>query len=331
MAKKPKVVVIGGGTGTSVVLTGLKALGKNDLTAIVAVSDSGGSTGRLRDEFGFLPVGDLRQCLAALAHGELEQEIRKVLLYRFAKGSGLKGHNLGNLILTALEDLYASPGKAIEVASQVFRINGQVYPITEKAVQLVTEYADGTVRIGEHLLDDPKLGGQKIIRVKISPHAQIYQQAAKSIKTADLIVLGPGDLYASLLPNTLVRGFKPALQSSKAKFVYVVNLMTHYSQTHEMTAQAHLDEVVKYCQRRPDIVIVNDNHIPKSILQAYAKQKEYPVIDDLVSTKDTEVIRGDFLSAVKVSQVKHDQVARSLLRHDGKKIARVISQLVKGK
>ncbi len=328
MADKPKIVVIGGGTGTSVVLSALQAENKYDLTAIVAVSDSGGSTGRLRDEFGFLPVGDLRQCLAAMAHGDLQKEIRQVLLYRFEKGSGLRGHNLGNLVLTALEDLHDSPGKAIELASKIFRIQGKVYPVTEEAVQLVVEYEDGTVRIGEHLLDDPQYGGQKITQIKISPNAKIYAKAARAIKEADLIILGPGDLYASLLPNTLVKGFTQAIKKTSAKFVYIVNLMTHFSQTHEMTAQDHLDEVVRYTQRKPDVVITNKNGFSKDMLKKYASQKEYPVENDLDSDADYKLITEKLVSSVVQKQSRADEVPRSLLRHDGAKLAKIIEELI---
>ena len=143
-----KVVVIGGGTGTSMVLSSLKEHDGIDLSAIVSVADSGGSTGRLRDEFGFQPVGDLRQALAAFAEKDW---IKNLLLYRFNKGHGLEGHNLGNLVLTALQDMTGSTAKAIEVASKIFRLQGHIYPITTKPVNLVIEYSDGTVEIGEHI------------------------------------------------------------------------------------------------------------------------------------------------------------------------------------
>ncbi len=325
---KKRVVVIGGGTGTSVVLSGLKQAGVCDLTAIVVVSDSGGSTGRLRDEFGFLPVGDLRQCLAALADGKHQEDVRQMLLYRFNKGNGLSGHNLGNLIITALEDLKTSPGKAIETAGYIFRINGNVYPITEQNVNLVIEYKDGSVRIGEAHLDDPTLGGQIIKAIKLSPHAPIYYKAAQALKEADLIVLGPGDLYGSLLPNTLVRGFKPTLQRSKASFVYIVNLMTHYSQTHGMTASDHVRQVTKYCGRKPDIVIVNTGIISPKVQARYAQQQEFPVFDDLKDSSEYEIIRQDCISQVTTKQDINDLVPRSLLRHDSQKLATMLISLL---
>ncbi len=322
-----KITVIGGGTGTSVVLSGLKSISNDlDLSAVVVVSDSGGSTGRLRDEFGFLPVGDLRQCLAALAQDKNQQEIRQLLLYRFSKGHGLKGHNLGNLILTALEDLSLSPALAIETASRIFNIQGNVYPITEKIVDLEIEYVDGTKKVGEHILDDLDNGGVKIKQVRLKPEATIYNKAAKTIRQSDMIVLGPGDLYASLLPNACVRGFKQALEENNGLFVYILNLMTHFSQTHQMTAKDHLDEVVKYTGRYPDVIVINCGEIESEVIKMYEKKLEFPVIDDLEIKSN--VIREDLVNSVIVKRNKADSVFRSLLRHDSKKLAQLLIKLI---
>ncbi len=328
MQTRKTITVIGGGTGTSVALSGLKQYQEMcDLNAIVAVSDSGGSTGRLRDEFGFLPVGDLRQCLAALASGKHQQLVRELLLYRFEKGNGLQGHNLGNLILTALEDLANTPAQAIEQASNIFRIKGRVYPVSEDTVDLEIHYQSGKKLVGEHSLDDPANGGQKITQIKLKPPTKIYHKAATAIKEADLVMLGPGDLYASLLPNTLAEGFVKALTANKGKFVYVVNLMTHYAQTHNYTAKDHLSEVEKYTGRKPDFVIINNGNIPKTLIKEYEKAKEYQVIDDL-SEDDYQVIRADLVSKVKVHQLANDLVPRSLLRHDSQKLAKEIINLL---
>ena len=328
MQAKKQITVIGGGTGTSVVLSGLKQYQDLcDLNAIVAVSDSGGSTGRLRDEFGFLPVGDLRQCLAALASGKHQQLVRDLLLYRFEKGNGLQGHNLGNLILTALEDLAETPAQAIEQASNIFRIKGKVYPISEDTVDLEIHYQSGKRLVGEHSLDDPTNGGQKITQINLKPPTKIYHKAATAIRDADLVILGPGDLYASLLPNTLAEGFVQALTASKGKFIYVVNLMTHYAQTHNYTAKDHLLEVERYSGRKPDIVIINNGEISRSLVKAYERAKEYQVIDDL-DENEYLVIRADLVSKVKVQQSANDLVPRSLLRHDSKKLAKAIINLL---
>ncbi len=323
------ITVIGGGTGTSVVLSGLKEVPGCQLSAIVVVSDNGGSTRRLRDEFGFLPVGDIRQCLAALAGGDNQTAVRQLLLYRFSKGNGLEGHNLGNLILTALEDLTATPGEAIEIAAKIFQVKGTVLPVTEANVQLVIGYADGTTKVGEDMLDDPGLGGKKIQQVAFSSPAELYPKARAAMLAADHIILGPGDLYASLLPNALATSFTATLQESKAQFIYIVNLMTHYSQTHNMTAMDHIAEVTRYCGRKPDVVIINNGLIPDSIKTAYQAQHEYQVIDDVGEELGSlfQIIRDDFIAKVVTDKVAGDQLARSLLRHDSQKLTNTLLKL----
>lgn len=327
--QQQNIVVIGGGTGTSVVLSGLKEVPQYNLSAIVVVSDNGGSTRRLRDEFGFLPVGDLRQCLAALASGENQAEVRDLLLYRFKKGGGLEGHNLGNLILTALEDMAKSPGQAIEIATKIFQVEGKVLPVTEENVQLVIDYEDGSTKTGEDVLDDHAQGGKKIAKIRLTPPAKLYDKAREAMLAADHIILGPGDLYGSLLPNTLAEGFISTLQQTKAKFIYIVNLMTHYSQTHHMSALDHVTAVSDYCGRKPDVVIINNAPIPSSIATAYQAQHEYPVVDDISNrVQNFTVITDDFASKVVADTVAGDAVVRSLLRHDTEKLTATLRQII---
>jgi len=328
-AKLPlqQVVVIGGGTGSYVVISGLiKYLPQ--ISALVTVADSGGSTGRLRDEFGFLPVGDLRQALAALAQEKDQAIIRDVLLYRFAKGSGLEGHNLGNLILTALQDLTGSTSKAVELASKIFRLHGHIYPITTQNVDLVIEYTDGTFIVGEHHLNPNQGGGKKIKQVRLSPRAKIYQKAKESIESAQVIIIGPGDLYASLLPNLVVSGCKAAFAKTKAKIIYNVNLMTSFTQTHQMTARDHVDEIERHIGRPVDYVIVNNAPIPEKIIQAYQKQQEYPVIDDLDNSEATRIIRAPLIKTTQMKQTAKDEIVRSFLRHEPQALAQIIVKKV---
>lgn len=324
--KKPKVVVIGGGTGTFTVLSGLKQHDM-DLTAIVTVADSGGSTGRLRDQFGFLPVGDLRQSLAALARENDQSWIRELLLYRFNQGDGLKGHNLGNLILTALQDLSGSTPKALEIAGEVFRLEGKILPVTCENVDLVIEYDDGTFIIGEDNLNPEHGGGKKIKKVRLSPKAKIYSKAHEHISKADYIVIGPGDLYASILPNFIVSGTKKAVLSSKAKIIYIVNLMTRYTQTHNYTARDHIEELAKYIGKYPDIVVVNTEKVPSKILKAYEEEKGYPVVDDLTNN-NYKVIRSSLVSVANAKKNNGDAVKRSLVVHDQKKLTQILLDLV---
>ncbi len=344
-----KVVVIGGGTGTSMVLSSLKGLKGIDLSAIISVADSGGSTGRLRDEFGFQPVGDLRQALAALAEQQVQSStpkggqakfkvqsrntnnnwIRKLLLYRFSKGEGLTGHNLGNLILTALQDMTGSTAKAIGVASKIFRLQGHIYPITTKPVNLVIEYSDGTVEIGEHILDDTdKHGGDRIIGIKTSPRAEIYKQAKIAIENSSVIIIGPGDLYGSIMPNLVINGVDKAIKLSRAKLVFIMNLMTRYTQTHNMTAANHLEVIEKQIRRKFDAVIVNNGIIPAKILAAYQEQHEYPVVDDLKNDKAGKIIRADLVKFTLTKQHLSDTVHRSYLRHDPLKLRLVLNKLI---
>jgi uncharacterized cofD-like protein len=326
--KRKKVVVIGGGTGNFVVLSGLKNYNIS-LTAIVSVADSGGSTGRLRSEFGFLPVGDMRQCLAALA--EEDSFIRRVLLYRFDKGRGLKGHNLGNLILTALTDLAGSEARAIEVAANIFRLKGRVVPITDKDIQLKAVYKDNTQVLGEHEIDDPKhKGGKKITKLSCYPCAFINKQAEEEILKADMIVFGPGDLYTSVLPNLVVEGVKPVFKKTTAKLIYIVNLMTRFSQTHGFTAKDHVLELEKYLGRRPDFVLINKAKIPEKIKNLYKKEKGFAVKDNLKKgdLKDVRIIKKDFIAAKIIKKKKGDVLQRSYLRHDAKKLAKVLIRLI---
>jgi uncharacterized cofD-like protein len=323
---KPKVVVIGGGTGTSVVLTGLKEY-PLEITSIVTVADSGGSTGRLRDEFGFAPVGDLRQAIAALSKDTGSSLLREVMLYRFTKGSGFKGHNLGNLILTALQDMTESTAQAVEIASKIFRVQGHIYPITSRNIQLVIEYQDGTVEIGEHILDEAKHGGKKIVNLKTSPRARIYKKSRDAIVNADYIIIGPGDVFGSLLPNFVIEGVTQAVAQSSAQLIYVLNLMTRYSQTHNLTARQHLELIEQYLKKPVDKIICNSSPIPVKIKRRYAKDHEYPLINDLPDDPD-KIMRAPLIRTALVKPQKGDRLTRSYLRHHPQKLAQEIIKII---
>ena len=229
--QKKRIVTIGGGTGTHTVLRGLKNYQKQvDLTAVVTMADSGGSTGRLRDEFGYLPVGDVRMALAALASDvdEHEELVRELFLHRFAKGEGLNGHNVGNLLLVALTDILGSEDAAIRTAGKLLRVQGRVLPVTYDQTDLIATYSDGKVITGEHHIDEPvpDRHEQHIVDIAVTPGVQVNPAVVEAITTADLVVLGPGDLYTSLLANVVVPGVETALRDTTARIVYVCNLMT---------------------------------------------------------------------------------------------------------
>lgn len=318
---------MGGGTGSFVVLHGLKNF-PVELTGIINVTDSGGSTGRLRSEFGFLPVGDLRQGLAALADDE-DGTLLKLLTYRFNRGRGLEGHNLGNIILTALRDLYGSEPKALEKAAQVFRISGQVFPVSLTQAVLGAIYENGKKVKGEHLIDEPKFGGGIRIRdVFLEPRIKVYSKAAQAIREADLLVLGPGDIYTSTAPCLLVDGVKEAIKKSPAKLCYIVNLVNRYSQTFGFTCRDYLNEIAKYAGRPADVAVISTSRIPGNIYEAYLAEKSFPPEDNVMGTKKQLVVRGDFAKRAFIRKELGDSLPRSFYRHNGDKLARALIKIL---
>lgn len=329
------VVVIGGGTGTYPVLQGLKAYReKIAIKAIITMADSGGSTGRLRDEFGQLPVGDVRMALAALSSDYDKQGdlVRKLFLHRFDKGNGLSGHTFGNLLLVALTEILGSEVEAVKAAGRILRVRGHVLPVTEDDVHIVAEYDDDVIVKGEHDIDEPaeERYGHRIVKLYTEPAATISDDAREAILDADLILIGPGDLYSSLLANCVVGGVSEAIVQSKAKLVYASNLMTRPGQTDNMSACDHVREIERYVGRRPDIVIVNTGTVPKHLLEKYAESEQYPVIDDC-DEYEAEIIRADLLSTDEVVKPKSDVLQRSLVRGDGEKFAALLVKLLESK
>jgi len=326
--KKIKAVVMGGGTGTFAVVSSLKKLDWN-ITTIIAVSDSGGSTGRIRDEFGFQPVGDLRQSLAALADVDGQDWIQKILLYRFEKGTGLKGHNLGNLILTALQDMTGSTTKSLEIAEKVFNLTGTVIPVTEDTVDLKIHYTNGETAVGEHILDEKIDEPHSIDHVSLIPKCNINPKAADAIKEADIIIIGPGDFFASIMATLVFPEIPTLFAQSKAKKVYIENLMTRFTQTHDMSANDHLKKIEETVQSKMSYILFNNDSIPEEAVALYASVKEYPVKDDLPNSEN--VIRIPLINTELHHKQKYDTAYRSLLRHDYKKLSQVLESIMKEK
>lgn len=319
------IVCIGGGTGTFVALKGLKH-SPHHLSAIVAMSDSGGSNKRIRDEFGLLPTSDIRQCLVALSDENGGAGIlRKLFMYRFEKGQGISGMTFGNLFMAALTDIFGSQKEAIRATGKVLRIQGTVIPVSFTNTNLIAEYENGQILSEEHLIDEPKHDGTvKITRVYLKPRASPNPEALDAISKADLIVLGPGDLYTSVIPNLLVDGITEAIATSKAKKVYVVNLMTKYGQTYGFTAADHLRAIQQYAGRVIDAIVVNTAPLHKPALAVYAKFHEFPVTDDLVHSPSLTVLRANVASRHVAAKSKSDTLVRSLIRHDSTKLAAIL-------
>lgn len=282
---EPKVVVLGGGTGAYTALTGLKRH-TTRLTAIISMADSGGSTGRLRDEFGHLPPGDLRKALVALApDDEASLMLRKLFEYRFDKGSGLCGHTFGNLLITALTEITGGTDQAIEEASHILNIRGRVIPVTLTDTHLVAETVDGHVIRGETNIDVREDDASvPIAKVCLDPPAEGNENAINAIEQADVVVLGPGDLYSSIIPNLLVRGIPEAIRRSNAAKVYICNIMTKHGETDDFRASDFIRQILKYLGAASalDYVIVNyHERLPSTVLKRYTETQSSPVSIDL--------------------------------------------------
>lgn len=320
---KRKIVTIGGGTGTFVVLSGLKRLMNVTLTAIVSVLDDGGSTGRLRDAYGYLPPGDARQALVALADDD--ELIRKLFSYRFTKGD-VAGHNLGNLLLTGLSDILGSGADAIDAASKTLRVKGVVLPVSISPATLVAELEDGTVLVGEHVIDERQPNRSHVAKLTTREHSEANPKAVEAIRNANAIIIGPGDLYTSTLADFAVSGISEAVRASQAKLIYIVNLFTKAGQTDGYSALKHVSEIEKHLGRKPDVILIHSGVFAKDVLERYAKEHEYPVEDDLLDSPS--VIRGQFADVLVAEKIEGDTVPRSLIRHSSEKIASAIEKIL---
>lgn len=321
-----KVTVLGGGTGTFVVLTGLREK-LLDLGVIVTMMDSGGSTGRLRDQLGVLPPGDLRQCLVALS--DAPELWRKLFLYRFEQGD-LKGHNFGNLFLSALEKVAGDYSQVLETAEYVLKTKGKVIPVTMEKTHLCAEYENGKLLKGEGQIDENHTETSRIKRAFLEPSVAVNKAALDRILESDLVVIGPGDLYTSIIPILLFPEMRKALMNTKARIVFVMNLMTKAGQTANYTAEDHVTDLEKYLGRKPDHIIINNGAIPADILQWYIDHHEKPVANDLRPPQfNGSVIAEDVVDNVSIMKNRADVLTRSILRHDSHKLAALIETLLK--
>ncbi|MCX5687772.1 MAG: YvcK family protein [Candidatus Omnitrophica bacterium] len=313
LEKGPKIVVIGGGTGLSTILHGLKEQTSN-ITAIVTVADDGGSSGRLREQFGILPPGDIRNCLVALA--DAEPLMRELFQFRFGSESELSGHSFGNLFITAMCKVTGDFEKAIKESSKVLAIRGRVIPSTLEKVKLVAEYLNGHKTVGETEIVKQN---SPIKKVYLDPvHCKASSESFDAITEADIIVLGPGSLYTSVIPNLLVDGITEKIAQSKSPKVYICNVMTQPGETDSYTAFDHMNALIAHT--RPDIIsycIVNIGKVPKELLEKYKGEGAFPVIadSDRIIENGYNVIEGDVVNT------------QDYVRHDAKKLSKIIIDL----
>jgi len=318
MYKNKNVGVIGGGTGSFTVLSGLKNYPLN-ISAIISMMDSGGSTGRLRDQLGVLPPGDLRQALVALSNSS---EIwRNLFNYRYKNGD-LKGHNFGNIFLSTIEKITGSNKQALVEIANILNVKGKVIPVTFDNCRLCAKYKDNSIICGESNIDESLTSRPKIIKLYLKPLAKVNNDAINAIENADFIILGPGDLYTSIFPNLIVNDFSNSIKKSKAKKIYISNLMTKLGQTDGFTLSDHIKEVIKYMgQTNLDYILVNNKKPNEKILKYYKKNGNVCFVeDDLKEILPTKIIRIDLLSDAIFSKDKNDLINRSLIRHDSYKI-----------
>ena len=312
---EPKVVVIGGGTGMPVLLRGLKDL-PIQLTALVTVADDGGSTGRLRDVMDIPAPGDIRNVIAAMS--DAEPMLVELFQHRFATGNGLSGHSMGNLLLAALTSITGDFYTGIKEISRVLNVKGNIYPISNENMYLHAKMMDGSIVSGESNIP---LSNKQIKRVFLSPQpVKPFPGAIQAIKEADLIVISPGSLYTSIMPNIIIPGIDDALKQAQGKIIYVCNVMTQAGETTAYSAADHVQAINDHIgQDCVDAIVVHNEPIKGPVREIYAEENAEPVIYDTERLIDMglQIIEGDIIN--------HD---RTTLRHDTRKIAKLLYSIL---
>jgi len=322
LTNKKKIVTIGGGSGQFALLSGLREVDDLDITAIVAMVDSGGSTGRLRDELGALPPGDILKCILALSrHGDIA---RNILLKRFARDRRLQGHNAGNMLLTMLSRYTGSFPAGINALAEILDTRGTILPVTIDRATLVAELTDGSRIFGEAAIDIPDVSQRAAIRdVYLVPHhsdsISVYPPVLDAITKSETIIMGPGDLFTSILPNLIVPGIKEALQAATANILFVVNIMTKFGETHNYAARDFAARLEDAMGRRLDGFVYNTRRPDKKILQRYQQQQaRFVDIDESLDFwKNRTIHAADLLDT-----------AGGIARHDSQKLAALLKNLM---
>lgn len=311
----PKILAIGGGTGLSTLLKGIKNY-SSDITAIVTMADDGGGSGVLRRSFGMLPPGDVRNCLLALS--DIEPEMNTLLSHRFEKGE-LKGQSFGNLFLLAMNEIYGSFEEAVKMASSILRVKGTVMPITVNDVNIEATYDDKSKAFGESILPAEAIkDNKKIKRVELCPKdVEPLDGVITAINKADIILIGPGSLYTSIIPNLLVKGVTEAIISSSAKKIYVQNVMTQHGETDDMSVKDHVEAIFEHSDKIFDSIIINNKVLSEDLKKKY--QEEY---QEQIFLTD-----GDkrFLEEEAIDYIEGDCLdGGDYVRHDSEKLANMI-------
>jgi len=315
LSRGPRIVAVGGGTGLSVLLSGLKVYSSN-ISAVVTVADDGGSSGRLRQQFDVLPPGDIRNCLVALADAPVL--MRDLFQFRFDNNSEFSGHSFGNLFLTVMTRLTGDFEKAIKETSKVLALRGQVIPSTLDNVKLVAHYQDGSTVVGENLIPKEL---KPINRVSLSPEQPAATpDALRAVKDAQIIVLGPGSLYTSIIPNLLIKEIAQAVAESGAIKVYVCNVMTQPGETDNYSVSDHVNALSGHSAPRIlDYCLVNNGEVPQEVLRRYSDQNSQLVVNDRrkVESMGYRVVEDDFT-----------MVQDGVIRHDPEKLAKIILSFI---
>ena len=320
-----KILTIGGGSGQYALLAGLREIESADITAVVSMVDSGGSTGRLRDELGILPPGDVLKCILALSpHRDIA---RAIFLKRFTGDRRLKGHNAGNMLITMLSRYTGNFPSGIQALAEILDARGRILPVTIDRATLVAELTDGTRIYGETAIDMPRgTQREKIRDVFLVPHhsddISVYPPVLEAIEKADTIIIGPGDLFTSILPSVIVPGVKEGLQQTKAQILFILNIMTKFGETHQFVGRDFVNTLENTIERKIDGILYNNRKPSTNLLKRYRKQKaEFVELDNQDGWWNARVVHA------------HDllESTAGIVRHDPQKLANLVQQIVSGK
>ncbi|AKL96706.1 putative protein UPF0052 [Clostridium aceticum] len=323
LSKGPKVVVIGGGTGLSILLRGLKLYTAN-ITVVVSVADDGGGSGKLREDLGMLPPGDIRNCILALA--EMEPTMEQLLQYRFQEGS-LKGQSFGNLFIASMNGISNNFEEAIKKISEVLAVTGEVYPVTLENIILYAALKNGKVVKGESNIPQKSVEENSAVdRVFIKPkEAEGLKEVVEAIYGADIIVLGPGSLYTSILPNLLVKNITEAIRRSNNKTVYISNIMTQPGETDGYSVMDHVNAILEHCPKLViDYVIANDGEVFDG---AYYKYQQEGASIVKITEKDREDLKNKGIKFIESNLV---EIKKDYVRHDAVQLSKIIVDLANG-